>query len=225
MSKSVTVFTNAEFALFSSFPLKEMIVILSAAAGQTRIMRENPTTRILLDTTYLLPIFGIDTGLEQFDSKFPKIAEKFEVLYNQVSLIEVKWTVLALLEKEKQIEKRQEVLETYIAGLEILGAPEQRLKSIMTITLPQAEKIADYLLFRFDLRDYFDRLVYASAALNKSILLTQNGRLKAIQEEATKRSQSKIAGAEIQQDEFFDEKTMRPIDVLSWTGLLQNFRI
>ena len=103
---------------------------------------EEKKPKILLDTTYLLPLFGVDVGLEQFDSKFPKMVRECEILYNQASLIEAKWIVLNLLKKEQQREKKQEFLDVYIAGLETLSSPMERLNAVPVLTSPNIEKIS-----------------------------------------------------------------------------------
>jgi hypothetical protein len=43
---------------------------------------------LLLDTTYLLPVFGIDVGLAKFEIKFPEILDEYDIRYNPVSLLE-----------------------------------------------------------------------------------------------------------------------------------------
>jgi len=54
---------------------------------------------LVLDTTYLLPIFGIDMRLKGFGELFPRLLASYAVLYNPVSLVEAKWIVLKLVKK------------------------------------------------------------------------------------------------------------------------------
>jgi hypothetical protein len=56
--------------------------------------------KILLDTTYFLPLFGIKIKLKNFENVFPKILSNYKVMYNPISFIEAKWIILKLL-KEK----------------------------------------------------------------------------------------------------------------------------
>lgn len=166
----------------------------------------------MLDTTYLLPIFGVSTKLEEFDSKFPKIVERFQVLYNETSLIEAKWTVLAFLKREKRVETKKEVLNAYAAGLETLASPEKRLKNISTLMSAQVERIADALLLSLGVRDYFDRLLYASAAVYGATLLTEDRGLLEIPE--------KMAAPQVS-----IENLIKPVEAISWNGLLRKFKI
>ena len=58
--------------------------------------------KLVLDTTYLLPIFKIKVKLKYYDSIFPTLTEKYIVLYNPISIIEAKWIVLKLCRKIPQ---------------------------------------------------------------------------------------------------------------------------
>ena len=51
---------------------------------------------LLLDTTYLLPVFGIDVGLARFETRFPEMLDEDDIRYNPVSLLEAKWMHLRI---------------------------------------------------------------------------------------------------------------------------------
>ncbi len=132
--------------------------------------------RLLLDTTYLLPLFGIDVKLLRFEELLPRLLERFHALYNPVSLVEAKWLILRLIRRGE--ERVEGLLEAYRMGLKALQFDE-RLK-MTTLTDPEIEEIADRLLMEAGLRDYFDRLIYASAIVNDAILLTEDEELREI---------------------------------------------
>ena len=128
---------------------------------------------LVLDTTYLLPIFGIGVGLEGFNELFPKLLSEHAVLYNPVSLVEAKWIVLKLAKRKPQ--KRDTLLERFRIGLEALLRDERLGQT--ELTNPDIEGVADLLLTRAGVADYFDRLIYATATSRGSVLLTEDEEL------------------------------------------------
>ncbi len=70
---------------------------------------------LVLDTTYLLPIFGVGIRLKRFQTVFPKLLEEYRVLYNPVSIVEAKWIVLSLARREPN--KRLKLLKRFRKGL------------------------------------------------------------------------------------------------------------
>ena len=132
--------------------------------------------RLLLDTTYLLPLFGIDVKLPRFGELLPRLLEGFDTLYNPISLVEAKWLILRLMRRSKP--RAEGLLEAYRRGLKALQFDE-RVKPT-ALTEPEVEEIADRLLVEAGLRDYFDRLIYASAIVNDALLLTEDEKLREI---------------------------------------------
>ena len=128
---------------------------------------------LVLDTTYLLPVFGISVGLEGFSELFPRLLARYTVLYNPVSLVEAKWIVLKLAKKEPH--KRDRLLERFRTGLEVL-LRDERLRQTELTNLG-IERVADLLLIRASVADYFDRLIYATATSRGSVLLTEDEEL------------------------------------------------
>jgi hypothetical protein len=128
---------------------------------------------LLLDSSYLFPIFGIELEYRNFDSVFSQLPEKYFVKYNPASLIEAKWYVLR---KSKRDEGRRELLlESYRRGLLSLQK-DKRLESTQ-LTNDRIEETSDLLLKKFAIQDFFDRLIYSTAAELQSILLTEDGSL------------------------------------------------
>jgi len=55
--------------------------------------------KLVLDTTYLLPLFGIRIKLKDYNKLFPLLLKKYAALYNPISIIEAKWIILKLCRK------------------------------------------------------------------------------------------------------------------------------
>lgn len=125
---------------------------------------------VLLDTTYLLPIFGVGIDLRKFDTLFEKLLAEYTVMYNPISLIEGKWIVIRLAKANPS--KRDLLFKAYRRGLEVLLRDEKLRQTILTNH--EIEKVADELLFSYDLRDYFDRTIYATALYQNIRLLTED---------------------------------------------------
>ena len=113
---------------------------------------------MLLDTTYILPILGIKVPLKNYETLFPTLLERFEVVYNPLSIVEAKWITLSLI-RRLRIE-REPMLERFVRGLKVL-LNDERLKSTL-ITAPETEENADKLL-DYGVKDYFDRMILSTA--------------------------------------------------------------
>ncbi|PSO07819.1 hypothetical protein B9Q04_08865 [Candidatus Marsarchaeota G2 archaeon BE_D] len=129
---------------------------------------------LMLDTTYLLPLFGIDVPLQRYPEVFPKLIAKHEVWYSPLSLVEAKWIILKLVRRD--VGKREAYLEKYRRGLGVLFA-HSRLRQT-ELTTPQTEYEADELLRKVS--DYFDRMIYATAKQLGSTLISEDRVLKAL---------------------------------------------
>ncbi len=149
---------------------------------------------LLLDTTYLLPIFGVSVGLKNFDKSFGKLLRSFSLHYNPASMIEAKWTVLKLARTNP--EKREALFTAYRTGLKVLAA-DDRLKET-ALTNDVVENVADQLLTKEEVKDYFDRLIYGTAADRGCALLTEDERLLKLKR----------------------RETPRPSEVLAWKNVL-----
>ncbi len=127
---------------------------------------------LLLDTTYVLPIFGLQTDLKDFEKTFPKMLGAHSVSFNPIALVESKWIILKLARRDPS--KRDVLLEAYRAGLKTLWG-DRRLRQT-ALTDEAVEEVADALQ-REGLRDYFDRLTYATAVHMKCSFLTEDEEL------------------------------------------------
>jgi hypothetical protein len=149
---------------------------------------------LLLDTTYLLPAFGVQMQLEGFEERFPKVLKTYSVSYNPISLVEAKWVILRL--GRKRAADRGELIERYRLGLKVLLADE-RLKQT-SLTSEAVERVADGLLVDNGTKDYFDRTIYGTACASNSLLLTEDEELHALKT---------------------TDSTPRPSDVVAWRDL------
>ena len=129
--------------------------------------------KLLLDTTYLLPVFGINIRLKKFSEKFPVFMKKHSLLYNPISLIEAKWIIIRL--SKKMPEKREVFLRRFRKGLKILL--NSTMFSQTALTNAEIEEIGDELLIKFKVSGYFDRIIYATAVYYDVVLLTEDERL------------------------------------------------
>jgi len=123
---------------------------------------------LLLDTTYLLPVFGIDVGLAKYETRFPEMLDGYDIRYNPVSLLEAEWISLRI----GRHTDRDGFLARYRSGLGAIMA-DRRMKQTR-LTDGTIELIADRLLTDNRLNDYFDRMIYATAAAENSHLLTED---------------------------------------------------
>ncbi|MCD6409787.1 MAG: PIN domain-containing protein [Candidatus Verstraetearchaeota archaeon] len=129
--------------------------------------------RLVLDTTYLLPLFGVDVGLKGFAECFPRVLDGFEVWFNPMSLVEAKWIVLRLLRRDPS--RRGVLLLRFRRGLEALKLDERFRQTVLTSAA--VEEVADRLL-EVGVGDYFDRLIYATAVCYDAVLLTEDEELR-----------------------------------------------
>lgn len=128
---------------------------------------------LILDTTYLLPIFGVGVGLPRYELLFPRLLEKLSVGYNPLSLVEAKWISLGL---SKNLPDRRDILlSAYRRGLTAILSDERI--SATELTRPEMEAVADRLLFEFGLADYFDRMIYSTAVVRNAVLMTEDADL------------------------------------------------
>lgn len=135
----------------------------------------------------------MSVGLEDFGARFAKVLDSYSVLYNPVSLVESKWVVLRKVRDEPS--KREPLLNAYRTGLKVLES-DGRLEETR-LTGDSVETAADELLAN-GVRDYFDRVIYGTAAEQGCVLLTEDREL------------SKLKARE----------GSKPSRVVSWRGVL-----
>jgi len=152
---------------------------------------------LLLDSSYLFPIFGVRLEYRNFETIFPKLTEHYYVKYNPVSLIEAKWYVLKQLKKNRT---HEDLLQSYRRGLASLA--QDRTIETTRVTSEKVEELSDALLQQHSVQDYFDRLIYSTAAHIDSILLTEDDVLHNLFKKTT------------------NEDLARPKKILRWKDLV-----
>ena len=66
---------------------------------------------ILLDTTYILPLFGIGVKIADLREKILILAKRYQLMINSLSILEAKWKVLKLAKKNPNL------LDSFSEGL------------------------------------------------------------------------------------------------------------
>ncbi len=132
-------------------------------------------TKILLDTTYLLPLFEIKT--EKFSKNDLKRLLKMnvELYYNPVSLIEIKWKIIKLCKRNRS--KLKYMRKVYNETLEYLQTTDEL---IPTEIITKEISVLDDILFDAGIRDFFDRIIVATAEIFTGVLLTEDEELRDI---------------------------------------------
>ncbi len=149
--------------------------------------------KILIDTTYILPLFGIKIKLEDIEVRLPEIFKKYKVIYSPLSIVEAKWIILKLIKKYPS--KKDIFLKSFRNGLKILLVEENIYKT--RLTTPEVEDIADLLLLKAEIKDYFDRMIYATAVSQESILMTEDMELKSLENSELPKPKKIISWEEI----------------------------
>ena len=128
--------------------------------------------KILIDTTYLLPLFGIEIEKFSLQNMQYLLEVDAEVIYNPISLIEIKWVILKLTKKNKKTLKQMR--ETYNETLEYLTTTDE-IKQTPLIT-PEISQLEDKLNDH-GIKDCFDRIITATAKIYADIFLTEDKKL------------------------------------------------
>lgn len=119
--------------------------------------------RILLDTTYILPLFGISVRIPNLKDKLISLAQDSKLFINSLSLLEAKWKVLKLAKRVP------ELTESYLEGLFFIL--NRRVIEVVNFYEYEVESIAT-ALNRFH-GDYFDCSILASAYVYADIFVTE----------------------------------------------------
>lgn len=133
-------------------------------------------TKVFLDTTYLLPLIGIETSLEQFNIQFEKSIEDRSIsyLYSSVSIIELKWIIKKI---SKSIKTRQKLEDQLNDLLRLLTA------SAKFDQVDFSNDIINQISFKMETlghSDYFDTIIASSAITSSDVFLTEDKALSKI---------------------------------------------
>ena len=121
--------------------------------------------KVFLDTTYLLPLFGVDIGLSKAEeAMLQKIIDEFYPMINSLSLLEVKWKILHFSKKNKRI------LDRYSKVLKFITLTNKF--KIVPFYEPAVDELATKL---YELHnDYIDCSILAAAITTADVLLTED---------------------------------------------------
>ncbi len=121
-------------------------------------------TKILLDTTYLLPIFGVSVDIKNFSSDFNKVIDESSVQASSLSLLEIKFKILKLSRTIPKLKER------YLEGIKSIHLAKEI--DIINFYLPEIEE-ASIDLYKHH-KDVFDCVILATALKYSDILVTED---------------------------------------------------
>jgi len=119
--------------------------------------------KVLLDTTYILPLLGIEIDIPNLREKIISLAKNFKLMLNSLSILEAKWKILKLAKKEPSI------LESFSEGLLFLTRGE--VFEIIPFYTYEVDLIAT-TLYKYH-KDYIDCSILASAYINADTFITE----------------------------------------------------
>jgi len=126
--------------------------------------------KVIIDTSYLLPIFGVEVKTK---IKLVDILRSYiKIYYNPISLVEIKWVLYRIV--RRGLLPLDEARKSYREGLDVLFR-DKRFRQT-SLTSSSIEEIADKLE-DLGLRDYFDRLIAATAIAGEYKLITEDKEL------------------------------------------------
>jgi len=127
---------------------------------------------VLVDTTYLLPIFGIPLKLDGIERRLETLFDNYNIVINSLSLLEAKWKVLKIARKLKIAD------DFFREGLIALIHREN--VRIINFYLPELDELAMRLYSIH--KDYFDCSIMAAALYFADVFLTEDSTLIELQE-------------------------------------------
>ncbi|MHA1607367.1 MAG: PIN domain-containing protein [Candidatus Freyarchaeota archaeon] len=118
--------------------------------------------RVLLDTSFLLPVFGVNVDIPNIRVQLLSLSRKADLLVNSLSVLEAKWIILKLSRKEPDL------LKAFGDGLNLLVRGKQF--EIIPFYLPEVDAVAT-AIYNYH-RDYIDCSILASAYVEANTLVT-----------------------------------------------------
>jgi len=113
-------------------------------------------TKILIDTSFLLPAFGIDVEEEVY--KAIRHFRRFDVYYTELELLEAFWKILRIFDRTK--------LDRILLGLESIK------RTYKILEIPSKAYLEAVEIHDRGHKDYIDALLYATAKYSNIPLLT-----------------------------------------------------
>lgn len=129
---------------------------------------------IVLDTTYILPIFNIEIDVFRKEDLKVLLNSKIEKLVPPHILIEAKWVLYSLI-KRGVIRDFNRAVNDFNDGLQIIR--EKNVFKLAEYPDPEVDLIESKIFRTIGLRDYFDRIILATAKVYDAVLLTEDNEL------------------------------------------------
>ena len=135
----------------------------------------NKVNKILLDTTYLLPFFEIETDKFSKDDLQLLMNSSINLFYNPISLVEIKWVLIRLSKRDKARFKKLKII--YSDAVDHLVYSDEIKQTLM---LNGKISYLEDILLEAGVKDYFDRVIAATAKIFTGVLLTEDKELTKI---------------------------------------------
>jgi len=130
--------------------------------------------RLFLDTTYLMPLAGLETDkFGKEDAKMLYGLRDFVFVASPVSLIEIKWVIISKTRGDPVLRKR--LRREYRLFLDFLLYGD-----VIELTPLLDERIdeEENKLLDLGIADYFDRIIFSTALYRADALLTEDEALR-----------------------------------------------
>ncbi len=119
--------------------------------------------KLLLDTSFLLPVLGFET-LDEIMKIFHKL-KSYEIHYNEISILEALWKIV------KEIKGEEEEISRIMDGIKAIR------ETIKHTPIDDKAVSNAILMYQLGHRDMIDNLLYSIALSRKLTLLTVDKKL------------------------------------------------
>ncbi len=120
--------------------------------------RDSQSDKLLLDTSFLLPIMGFETSKDVMDS-FKKLG-RYSLYYNDISILEALWKIV------KTIDGSEEKLVRIMEGIRAIR------NTMNNVAIDEEAVRMAIAIYNLGHRDIIDNLLYSLARRNRLKLLT-----------------------------------------------------
>jgi PIN domain nuclease of toxin-antitoxin system len=134
-------------------------------------MMEN---RCFLDTTYLMPLFGLSNDMPGFDDQFLAVLKKGSItfFYSPVSIIEIKWQVIKLEKTSPGVDAYERMFSRGLTSMK--NDPRFQVVDLIDASINDVS----VELRKLGHNDYFDTIIASSALWHADVLVTEDDPLK-----------------------------------------------
>lgn len=141
-----------------------------------------------LDTSFLIPFFGMSINIKNIEKDFENILNRNEPIfgYSDISLVEIRFLIENKIRKGSPVELRDE----YAVGLDILEYSDQFQN--VGISDVDVSNLEIKFLTKYNYKDYFDCLIMASSYFTSKYLVTMDGSIKSTMKEFIRDTRTKV---------------------------------